>query len=61
MIIMENLPLPVTPSSSSNPKDALNIQAITIWTSKQKFIIEPNYQKSGIPTCLHIQRSSGII
>jgi hypothetical protein len=60
MIIMEHLPIP-TPSATNTLKDTLNLQAITIWTSKQKLIIEPNYQKSGIPTCLHIDRLEGKI
>jgi hypothetical protein len=48
---MEHLPI-ATSFTASHMKDSLNIQAITVWTSKEKVIVEPNYQKTTIPTCL---------
>jgi hypothetical protein len=36
----------------------LNLQTITIWVSKDKFIIVPNLNKSRIPTVLEIDRKT---
>lgn len=39
----------------------LNLQAMTVWVSKDRFIIVPNLSRSRIPSVLEINRKSKAI
>ena len=55
MILIESLP---KSQEETNLTKDINLRTVTVWASDKFFSLEPNYQKSLIPTVLVIDREN---